>query len=422
MSKVGSFHLAIVTPARENDVTHLRSTKRERDNEDGDGNGSKGGAKRPKYRKDISLDDPNPRRKGILKDPRRKVSVSNRKRRVRWAERLEDHNYPNEFKGIKTVRQSNPGVKFVHEAHGGNWDASYVSDALPEGLRDRPQNIHMSSPALVSTYQENQRSSGSDFTAIPTGDWFSTFLKTLSEKEIHDLLAAYESLHQLVLPVDGVPGHGSAASPPSAISELPPTAASGSEGHGSTTLDWRFGIVNGIVLQSPQLPGGLSGERVLPAILPNQDQAVPDLSTSPDLSDHSLTPPSPALNRFDVAMDEGLNLILPGGEHVGEGLDAKAVRFSEDPTRSVSFTSARHCGSNLGLPQRGGSGMGFEDRGNRPTPRTPGAPLEKKHDMENEYSTLAAKRITSSASMGKARKEGQSDSTKKLLGPNRTAS
>lgn len=118
-------------------------------------------------------------------------------------------------------------------------------------------------------------------------------------------------------------------------------------------------------------------------------------------------------------MDEDVNLILPGGEHVGEGLDAKAALFSEDPTRLGSLTSAYHCGSNLGLTQRGGSGMGFEDQGNKPTPRTPGAPLEKKHEMENE---LAAQRITSSASMGKARKKWQSDSTKKLLGPNRTAS
>lgn len=188
-------------------------------------------------------------------------------------------------------------------------------------------------------------------------------------------------------------------------------------------MEEAFGIVNpdGIVLQSPQLPGGPPGERVLPAILPNQDQAVPDLSTSPDLSDHSLTPPSPALNRFDATMDEDINLLLPGGEHVGEGLDAKAVLFSEDSARPGSFTSAYHCGSNLGLPREGGNGMEFEGRGNRPTPKTPGALLEKKNDMENEYSTLAAKRIAPSASMGKARKEGQSDSTKKLPGPSGTA-
>ncbi|KAG9030665.1 hypothetical protein FS837_003217 [Tulasnella sp. UAMH 9824] len=125
-SEVPTSNLAVVTSARESGDTNSKSTKREREDEDEDEDQSRTEAKRA--RRETSTSG----RKGILKNLK-KERASNHKRSVRWAERLEDYNYPNPDPSDQSLTPPSPAHDGVNKSPDENVNVVITDDECSEG-------------------------------------------------------------------------------------------------------------------------------------------------------------------------------------------------------------------------------------------------------------------------------------------------
>lgn len=335
-SEARTFNLAVVTPARESDATRLKSTKREREDDVEDGNQSRAGTKRA--RKETSTSG----RKGILKDPK-KALPSNRKRRVRWAERLEDYNYPketfNEKDQIDDIdsEMNDDDDEDMDEDDDEEEDETDAYDAFPDDFKDQAQITPSDYRYIVPANQNNQQflAARPPFAASPVPDnWFTRFLASLSPKDVHDLLVAYETFYGHSAGLGSILFYGPTAfPPPTHMANLPiPNTFKVALGSSHPFM--------GTFERNDQRQAGSRGyahwnegpNRAV--VIGNyQEQGVPDLSTSPDLSDHSLTPPSPAQHLPDRSPDENVNLVLAGDECNEGGLNAEGPLFPGRPDK-----------------------------------------------------------------------------------------
>ncbi|KAG8895308.1 hypothetical protein FRC01_012453, partial [Tulasnella sp. 417] len=432
--------------------------KRKREDEVEDGNHSRFGKKCP--RTEISAGV----RKGILKDPK-KVPLDNQKRSVRWAEQLEDYNYPQEnffteddlFFDNDSEMEDNlffdndsdmedEEEEEEDETDVEEEDETDVDDVSPADVQDQAQIPSSYSRAIAQADQNNQQFLvAPPPLAVPTApeNWFIQFLATLSPKDVHDLRVACDAFYgPAALP--SVPIHGPFAFPPwNHMAHLPvPPFGPGPhhlapvhDNHGFVNLQRAHGAVNAgeLPFQNPYPPPGTFGPYhqmqagswrhvhchdgvIRAAFVPNyhQDQGVPDLSTSPDLSDRSPTPPSLAQLLFNRSPNDDFNATFTEGECNGSGLNAQGFPFPGVPYASGP---PQGYGSTFGPPpQPGRSVLGDENWQNGTPPFAVGACLANESGMGYQIGAPAARRIAVPASVPKAVKDGRGEGTEKFTG------
>ncbi|KAG8904898.1 hypothetical protein FRC00_013644, partial [Tulasnella sp. 408] len=301
---------------------------------------------------------------------------------------LEDYNYPDYELSETDLSDLDSEMDDYDDE---DEELTAVDDAFPDDVHNHAYTIPSYYGSVASADEHSQQL----FAAVPPlavptlpNNWFTGFLSSLSSEDVRDLRVAYDAFYQpAMVPVQ--------------IHDPRPTTSVSHNRAPAGVWDYVRG------------EDGLSR----PVFIPNHQhhwQEVPDLSASPDPSDQSLTPPSPAPDAVNNSPDENVNVVITDDECSEGGLSAEGPLFPGGPNTTSQLVDdgvnpEQPLTSRRSSLDHGDCGEGTSSSGSEEC-------SANGCGMDNRYRTAARRQIGFSASMEKAVKDRREDKTKKFAG------